>query len=256
MKSSTVSPSAMMQIAPSALQGQHNMLHGNGGTGGGSDEVKPLPSALAQNHTTLHAMLSQSNHGNQKSPGTPTQSLHPSTIATSVHPGAYTTHNPDVFAGLAPAPYSTMTSFAGLTLPAPGVYTSNAAALGASTSPNPAQMATKSDPAALPGINPNTDVVTMVSMASISKTTSENLSNVAMLSGVSPHVVHNGGSPAVMYSSLSPSAPKAVPVMMDVSEGYLSGQDGDRATPSGGSPRQVKGDVVTLAPAQIPSGAQ
>ena len=254
MKSSTVSPSAMMQIAPSALQGQHNMLHGNGGAGTSGDEVKP-PSALAQNHTTLHAMLSQSNHGNQQSPGTPTQSLHSSTIATSVHPGPYTTHNPDVLAGLAPASYSTMTSFAGLTLSAQGVYTSNASVLGASTSPNPAQMAVKSDPAALPGINQNTDV-TMVSMASISKATTENLSNVALLSGVTPHVVHNGGSQAVLYSSLSPSAPKAVPVMMDVSEGYLSGQDGDRATPFGGSPRQVKGDVVTLAPAQISSSTQ
>ena len=253
---STVSPSAMMQIAPSALQGQHDMLHGNGGNNG--DSVKGEPSALAQHHTTLHAMLSHGNHATQQpSSGTGgvIQHLHQTSIPASIHPSAYSTNNPDVLAGLTPAPYSTMTSYTGLPLSAPGapvVYTSNAPVLGTSSSPNPAQMAIKSVPAALPGVSPNTDVVTMVSMASLSKASTEGLSTVTLLSGMTSH---NGGNSAVMYS-LAPSPPKAVPVMMDSSEGYMSGQDGDHTTPSGGSPHQSKSDVITLAPAQISTGAQ
>ena len=243
----------MIQIAPSALQGQHDMLHGSGDNNG--DSVKAEPSALAQHHTTLHAMLSHGNHATRQSPGGVTQHLQPTTIPASIHPSAYSTNNPDVLAGLAPASYNTMTSYTGLPLSVPGtpvVYTSTAPVLGASSSPNPAQMAIKSVPAALPGVSPNADVVTMVSMASLSKASTEGLSNVTLLSGMTSH---NGGNSAVMYS-LAPSPPKAVPVMMDASEGYMSGQDGDRTTPSGGSPHQSKSDVITLAPAQISTGAQ
>ena len=246
---STVSPSTMMQIAPSALQGQHEMLHGT------SEGIKTEPSPLAQHHSTLHAMLAHSNNTTQQpsgGTGAVTQHLHQTAIPTSMHPGAYSTNNPDVLAGLAPTPYSTMASYTGLPLSAsgaPAVYTSNVAVLGASSSPNPAQMAIKSVPAALPGVSPNTDVVTMVTMASLSKASAEGLSTVTLLSGMAPH---NGG---VMYS-LAPSPPKAVPVMMDTSEGYMSGQDADRTTPSGGSPHQAKSDVITLAPAQISTGAQ
>ena len=117
-------------------------------------------------------------------------------------------------------------------------------------------MAIKTVPAPLPGVSPNTDVVTMVTMPTLKKTSTEGLSSIAstvtLLSGMTSQT---GGNSAVMYS-LAPSPPKAVPVIMDTSEGYMSGQDGDSTTPSGGSPHQTKIDVVTLAPAQISTGAQ
>ena len=113
---STESPPAMMQVAPNALQGQHPMLHSTS-EGLGGEDVKPQASTLAQHHTTLHAMLSHGNHMTQppSGAGPTTQHLQATDIATSIHPSGYSTHNPDVLAGLAPAPYNSMTSYTGAT---------------------------------------------------------------------------------------------------------------------------------------------
>ncbi len=278
---STVSPTAMMQIAPSSMQAQHAVLQSSsvvtGSLGTGNEESKlPGSTSLAQNHTTLHAMLSNSNQVPQQAlhagANAQQQMLHSSAnLAAAVHPSGYSTRNPDVLAGLTPGVPGGMTSYApGLPLSAAGTTIYSTQTLVSSQSPNSTQMVVKSESEAMPGSNVNSHAEAVI--AALSKASSEGMllnnpigsaSAVTLLSGMAPpsghphHANGGNGSPAIMYSLANPSPPKAVPVMMEHSEEYANAPTAERSTPTGtGSPPENKADVVTLAPAQISTGAQ
>ena len=273
---STVSPSAMLQVAPSSLQ-QHQPV--NHSASPAPEDIKPTPSTLAMNHSTLHAMLSPGGSGSLAggvaalAGGAPNPAhLGPShvTMPGAIPPGGYSTHNPDVLAGLTTGPaYGGMTHYTSLPLSAPApptssIYNFSQAGItsspaphmqqqpeegGASTSPNPAQMTMRTFPAALPGISPGTDAA-MLSMSTLSSSTSVH----SPLISAYPQ---GGAASQVMYS-LTPSPPKAVPVMMDGSSAgaYLTTPEADRHSPAGSEHAQVKPEapeIATLTPAQVPA---
>ncbi len=269
---STVSPTAVMQLAPSALQGAVLHPSGGGNQGGGVGVKVEYERPLAQNHTTLHSMLAS--HGGhhmaapQHAPPPPGGVMHP----TALHPstGEYATHNPDVLAGLAHAPgvsthYSPMSTYAVSLGTAGGasIYTTNPAPLETSGVPQGALKALSSshvDDAVVMGslAKPPSDGVLPPMGSTVTLLNAINM-NGGVTSGVTSGGV-GGSPPPNMYSLAPPSPPKAVPVVMETSAEAFSDAAApaadDKATPSTGSPHHPAADVITLAPAQITTGAQ